>query len=461
MDIHCTRPKCQRPVNPAPDLDQPEKLKTASQKYCTCCGMPLILAGRYLPQRLLGQGGFGAAYLAVDRYTPTLRSCVVKQFQPAGQLSPQQLAIAQQHFEQEALVLEQLGNEHPQIPRLYAFFPLLVPPSAQGEESQFFYLVQEWIDGQNLEEELEYTGPFSEQDILSLLRQILPVLQFIHDRDAIHRDIKPSNLMRDKNGRLVLLDFGAVKQVSQGSGGRSTEIYSQGFAPPEQMAGGQVYPSTDLYALAVTCLILLTNKTSQDLYDSYNNRWQWRSEIELEEPLASVLDKMLALSPYQRFASANEVLDALRPQSLPSVSSSTTLQSGATPAVATAPPTPAQPVKVTPTFSTPELLMISTFTGFESVVLALGLTNLLGVNGISMGLWGAVMGGLVYAQFRRWIERVDLAILAVISWGILLFVPPVRGTQPLDVILIIPICVGAGLGLVMSVLRLISQMLVK
>lgn len=461
MDIHCTRPKCQRPVNPVPELDHSEKIKTTSQKYCTCCGMPLILAGRYLPQRLLGQGGFGAAYLAVDRYTPTLRSCVVKQFQPAGQLSDQQLAIAQQHFEQEALVLEELGNEHPQIPRLYAFFPLLVPRSAKGEESQFFYLVQEWIDGQNLEEELEYNGTFSEQDILLFLRQILPVLQFIHDRHTIHRDIKLSNIMRDKKGRLVLLDFGAVKQISQGSGGRSTEIYSQGFAPPEQMAGGQVYPSTDLYALAVTCLILLTNKTSQELYDSYNNRWNWRSEIDLSEPLASVLDKMLALSPYQRFASANDVLEALRPQPMAGMNPSTTLQSAATPAVATPPPNLPKPVAKTPSFSTPELLMISTFTGFESVVLALGLTNLFGMTGIGMLLWGGVMGLLVYAQFRRWIERMDLAILAMISWGILLWVPPVRGSQPLDVILIIPVCVGAGLGLFMSIFRLISQRLVR
>ncbi|HBQ97153.1 MAG: serine/threonine protein kinase [Roseofilum sp. Belize BBD 4] len=461
MDIHCTRPKCQRPINSVPELDSPEHLKTTSQKFCTCCGMPLILAGRYLPQRLLGQGGFGAAYLAVDRYTPTLRSCVVKQFQPAGQLSEQQLAISQQHFEQEALVLEELGNEHPQIPRLYAFFPLLVPSSTQGEESQFFYLVQEWIDGQNLEEELEYTGTFSEQDILTLLRQILPVLQFIHDRHTIHRDIKPSNIMRDKKGRLVLLDFGAVKQISQGSGGRSTEIYSQGFAPPEQMAGGQVYPSTDLYALAVTCLILLTQKESQDLYDSYNNRWNWRSEIELSEPLASALDKMLALSPYQRFGSANEVLAFLRSQSIQSMSPSTTLQSPAASGKLASAATPAQPLVKTLVFSTPELLSISVFTGFESVVLALGLTNLLGVNGISMGIWGAAMGGLVYAQFRRWIERMDLVILAVISWGILLFVPPVRGTHALDVILIIPVCVGAGLGLIMSVFRLISQKLVR
>ncbi|MDJ1183470.1 serine/threonine-protein kinase [Roseofilum casamattae] len=460
MEIRCTRPLCQRPVNPIPELQDGEKLKTTSQKYCTSCGMPLILAGRYLPQRLLGKGGFGAAYFAVDRYTPTLRPCVVKQFQPAGQLSPQQLAIAQKHFEQEALVLEELGNQHPQIPRLYASFPLLVPSSARAEENQFFYLVQEWIDGDTLEAELEEHGLFSQEDILHLLRQLLPVLQFIHDRHAIHRDIKPSNIMRDKNGRLVLLDFGAVKQVSQASGGRSTEIYSQGFAPPEQMSGGQVYPSTDLYALAVTCLILLTGKETQELYDSYSNRWNWRSEIDLSEPLGSVLDKMLALSPYQRYGSANEVLDALRPQSSASTKPGTTLQS---PAI-THPPTPpatAQPLARTSSLSTSDLLGISVFTGFESVVLALGLTNWLGVTGLSLGLWGALMGGLVYAQFRRWIERVDLAIVGGVSLALLLLVPALRGDLPLDTIALLPICVGAALALIMTLIRLVLRILFR
>ena len=145
MEIFCTRPKCPRPLNTFTDLDDPPTLKTISQKYCTSCGMPLILGARYLTMRLLGQGGFGAAFLAKDRYTPTQRLCVVKQFQPSGDLSPQALEIAHQLFEREAEVLEQLGRRHEQIPDLYAFFPLIVPKTGSNQSDQFFYLVQEFI----------------------------------------------------------------------------------------------------------------------------------------------------------------------------------------------------------------------------------------------------------------------------------------------------------------------------
>ena len=126
MRLYCTRPNCTKPVNPFPLLNR-ATLQTAQQKYCTTCGMPLILSGRYLPEKLLGQGGFGAAFYACDRFTPTQRSCVVKLFQPSSQLSPQQLQIAQGLFEREATVLEKLGYQHPQVPDLYAFFPLVVP----------------------------------------------------------------------------------------------------------------------------------------------------------------------------------------------------------------------------------------------------------------------------------------------------------------------------------------------
>ncbi|KJH70812.1 serine/threonine-protein kinase, partial [Aliterella atlantica] len=313
MEVYCTRSACPRPQNHFADLDDTAILKSVQQKYCTSCGMPLILVGRYLPQKLLGKGGFGAAFLARDRYTPGIRKCVVKQFKPAGDLTPSQIDTAQKLFEREAEVLEQIGNQSNQIPDLFAFFEITVPSLQAGKQDRFFYLVQEFIDGRNLEEELQEKGQFSEAEVLEVLTEVLKVLKFVHDGGSIHRDIKPSNIMRHRNGRLYLLDFGAVKQVAStaSTSGSSTGIYSMGFAPPEQMSGGQVYPSTDLYALAVTCLMLLTGKEAIELFDGFSNQWDWRSHANTSNTLANVLDKMLQSAPNQRFGSAQEVLTAL------------------------------------------------------------------------------------------------------------------------------------------------------
>ena len=152
MEIICTRPSCSKPRNFFPELDDETKIRTVQQRYCTNCGMPLLLADRYIPSRLLAKGGFGTAFLACDRYTPTMRPCVVKQFQAAGYLSEEELAVAHSLFEREALVLEQLGHKHPQIPNLYAFFTPIVPSSDRSSSEQYFYLAQEYIDGQELKE---------------------------------------------------------------------------------------------------------------------------------------------------------------------------------------------------------------------------------------------------------------------------------------------------------------------
>ncbi|MEG4487184.1 serine/threonine-protein kinase [Microcoleus sp. D2_18a_B4] len=442
MEVYCTRPGCPRPQNYFPDLDDSSRLKTVQQKFCTACGMPMILSGRYLPVRLLGQGGFGAAFLARDRYTPAMRQCVAKLLQPSVSLTPPQLKIAQTLFEREAAVLEELGHEHSQIPSLLAFFELTVTSLQPGKNDQFFYLVQEFIDGTNLEDELALKGRFSEVETVEVLREILKVLDFVHSRGSIHRDIKPANIMRGKNGRLYLLDFGAVKQVTQsvGSAKASTGIYSLGYAPPEQMSGQEVYPATDLYALAVTCITLLSGLQPTELFDSYRNEWNWQSRVQVSSRLAHVLDRMLLSAPSQRFQSASEVEAALmsRPQQPNIVVQPPTLRTPTPLPTQQLPPTqqPPIPVPATPpgglqpsqraTFSIWEVLSGAAFTGFEAGVLAIGLTSLLPSPGLSIGLLGMIVAGLIYGQYRRAIEQTEMLIIGAGTVALLWFFPALQ-----------------------------------
>jgi serine/threonine protein kinase len=444
MQLHCTRPGCPRPENHFSDLDDPNTMKTTQQKFCTACGMPLLLAGRYLPQRLLGQGGFGAAFLARDRYTPKMRECVVKQFQPSSDLTPDQIQLAQSLFEREAQVLEELGHRHKQIPDLLAFFELDVPE--KGQPKKFFYLVQEFIDGQDMEQELAQKGKFSEKEMLDVLIEILKVLRFVHSNGSIHRDIKPSNIMRNREGLIYLLDFGAVRQVAAAGAapsGRSTGIYSVGFAPPEQMQGNTVYPATDLYALGVTCISLLTGKEPSDLYDAYSNSWKWRSHTTVSDPIATVLDGMLRPTPSDRYQSAEEVLNAIkaalgyapRPASTPAASSSSASTPSApapsstklqpAPVPQSAPQSAPPPIAIVPTpaFSTLELISNAAFTGFQGGMVALALVGFLGTV-VNPLFWLILLGAMaifVFAQHRRWIERVDLGIIALVSLGLVVF----------------------------------------
>ena len=422
MQLYCTRPGCSKPTNFFDDLDHPTTLKTIKQKFCTNCGMSLILADRYLPTKLLGQGGFGAAFLARDRYTPGLRQCVVKQFQPSGRLTPDQLQMAQDLFDREAEALEQLGRQHPQIPDLFAFFELSIPSPYQATEEKFFYLVQEFIDGETLEERLIRQGKFSESDVLEVLKEVLKILQFVHKNGSIHRDIKPSNIMWNSSGRLYLLDFGAVKYATTaGESKVSTSIYSLGFAPPEQVSGDEVYPSTDLYALAVTCIMLLTEKQPPELFNAYNNSWKWQSYVQTSQHLADVLDKMLLPMPNQRFQSATDVLEALvRPQATMPIQTALPIPQ---PAVVPSPSPIRRRAPMQP-FSLLELLGSAAFTGCEGALLAIALFSLPIPSLISAVLWLVLVLGLVVAQSRRIIEKVDLVILVGITFtAVIAFLP--------------------------------------
>jgi len=194
--------------------------------HCQQCGALLALRNRFKILNPIGQGGFGKTYLAEDLDNRNKR-CVVKQFTYQGQ-GTQASQKAQQLFEQEAERLDQL--HHLQIPRLFAYF----------QEAGYLYLVQEFIEGQNLRDELTQQGVFNEVKIRETLRDLLPVLQFIHDYNIIHRDLKPDNIMRrQQDGRLVLIDFGVAKLLAQTGilQPGATVVGTTGYAPPEQMQG--------------------------------------------------------------------------------------------------------------------------------------------------------------------------------------------------------------------------------
>lgn len=445
--------------------------------------MPLILIGRYLPSQLLAQGGFGAAFLASDRYTPGLRKCVVKQFQPTG-LGPGQMQMAQDLFHREAEVLEKLGR-HPQIPDLFAFFELPVSDRGPQPAEDFFYLVQEFIDGQTLEEEIEDKGQFTEAEVTDVLTQLLPVLQYVHGNGSIHRDIKPSNIMRHtllsqtqtnltqsgNGGLLYLLDFGAVKQVANVAAptpSKGTSIYTPFFAPPEQTHGNQVFPSSDLYALAVTCLCLLTGEGPDTLFDTSHNQWQWRTHTQVSDQIAAVLDRMLETSPQKRFQSATDVLAALGQASPANMGQSLNYRQPApipplsVPVAASAPAAPAVPPAQQlqsrtppPSFSLPRLLGGAAFTGFEGGLLAIVLTSFLGTTLVSGGFWLGLVAVLVYSQLQRWIERIDLVIIAGVTLGIIVLVPALQGGNPIVSILLL----GGVAGLILTTLTLLFRLI--
>ncbi len=293
---YCLNPNCSLPENLA-----------YSQK-CQSCGSPLLLRDRYRVVKPLGQGGFGATFLADDHSLPGEPSCVIKQLRPAG-TAPHILQMARELFEREAKTLGKLGN-HPQIPRLLDYF----------EEQQQFYLVQEYISGSTLQQEVNENGKYSEAGVKQFLSEILPLLEYIHELKVIHRDIKPANLIRRaQDARMVLIDFGAVKdKVSQGVPGQSDNsaltayaIGTPGFAPPEQMAMRPVYAS-DIYAVGVTCIYLLTGKTPKDLeYNPTTGEMLWEQMVHISDHLTRVLRKMLDVSVRNRYQSAGDVLRAL------------------------------------------------------------------------------------------------------------------------------------------------------
>lgn len=301
-------------------------------RFCQTCGQAIqqsvtgeipsgtVLGDRYRIIKQLGQGGFGRTYLAEDinRFN---EQCVLKEFAPKIH-GTYALKKAEELFTREAGVLYKF--QHPQIPKFRELSRFKV-----GTESGLF-LVQDYVAGQTYRAILTHRQHqgylFNETEILELLRQLLPVLDYIHSQGVIHRDIAPDNLIWRSSDQLpVLIDFGGVKEIaatiqqSQSvAGGKktktpkvSTRVGKLGYAPEEQMLLGQVYPHSDLYALAVTVLVLLTGKEPQALFDSHNMCWVWQKFVTVSPTLTIVLDKMLVRQQRDRFQSAKEVLQAL------------------------------------------------------------------------------------------------------------------------------------------------------
>ncbi|BDA71732.1 hypothetical protein CAL7716_058980 [Calothrix sp. PCC 7716] len=267
-----------------------------------------ILAGRYQIVKLLGEGGFGKTYIAIDTHLPNNPECVVKQLNTNKIISETNLQIARRLFNTEAEVLYKLGN-HEQIPRLFAHI----------EENEDFYLVQEFIQGVELSKEIQPGCKLSVQEVICLLKEILEILVFVHQQNVIHRDIKPANLIRRQQDRkLVMIDFGAVKQVNtqflslQSQSGVTVAIGSHGYMPPEQLVGNPRFCS-DIYAVGIIGLQVLTGLHPTKLpVDSNSSEIAWRGFCtEADSQLYDILDKMIRYDFRQRYQSCTEVISSL------------------------------------------------------------------------------------------------------------------------------------------------------
>jgi len=271
-----------------------------------------VLARRYRIVKVLGSGGFSETYIAEDTQRPGNPQCVVKQLKPAN-TKPEALQLARRLFNSEAQTLEKLGT-HPQIPQLLAYF----------EEDEEFYLVQEQIIGHPLNQELPPGRAIEEIAVIRIVRDLLQTLTFVHKNNVIHRDIKPSNIIRrHSDGKLILIDFGAVKEVStkqidhQEQTPFTIGIGTQGYAPSEQCFGRPHY-SSDIYAVGMVGIKALTGIAPRELPRDADGEIKWSNayggklRTQVSHSFAKILSKMVLDDFKQRYQSASEALEDLK-----------------------------------------------------------------------------------------------------------------------------------------------------
>ncbi|MGK7931624.1 MAG: protein kinase [Microcystaceae cyanobacterium] len=287
----------------------------------------VLVCDRYQIERLLGQGGMGRTYLAIDTQN-NHNLCVLKEFCPSFS-EENALKKAKELFLREAKILQTLS--HPQIPKVLGTF----------EEKGRLFLIQDYIAGQDYEEYLQNrSSGLTEAELKQFLRDILPVIAYIHKKGVIHRDIAPDNIMfSQEDGKPVLIDFGAVKEIFTQMSDKSvisTKITKEGYFAPEQ-GWGKVSMRSDLYSLGVTAIVLLTGKPPQELQDMESMEWRWEHFTEVSDTLAGILNKMLEYKPSNRYESADAILNALTPTcqpteicTTPTISPQTTFSLGLT-----------------------------------------------------------------------------------------------------------------------------------
>lgn len=264
-----------------------------------------LLAGHYRVLQVLGAGGFGQTYITEDLHLPGNPKCVLKHLKPAS-ADRSLLELARKLFEKEAIVMQKLGN-HDRIPRLLAYF----------EEQQEFYLVQEYIPGHPLSAELTEGKRWREEQVVELLQEILEILTFIHAQGVIHRDIKPDNIMRREiDRRLILIDFGAIKQVRNqqmlhGQQTMTVAIGTPGYMPIEQ-ASGAPRASSDIYALGKIGIQALTGVNPWDLTeDEHTGELKWEHLTAANPQLIAILQRMTRYHFKDRYLTAEEALQTV------------------------------------------------------------------------------------------------------------------------------------------------------
>jgi serine/threonine protein kinase len=475
MQVYCTRPTCPHPLNSIADLETAVVPGQMFQRYCIACRMPLVLSGKYIPIEQLGSGAFGITFVALD-INIRGRRCIVKQLRPTTILKPDQISKIKTLFEREAQSLDLL-SEIPKIPTLFDYFIVKDTDPHSNTEQELYYLVQQYIDGEDLAAPVGRGERYSSTQIVTFLYQILPILEAVHDRSAIHRDIKPANMMRASNGDVYLIDFGAVKQVMNGlPTNQSIVIGTDGYASPEQMMGGAVSPASDLYSLGASCMSLMSGKNPKDEHfrDMLSD---WHGSVDIDPRLAAILTRMTSPQSRERYQSAGEVLTALEqsqllPDNLPrsgvrNVPSRplAPTQASSQPWSTPPQPSPHQPAPI-PALTLWQPLRHSAIFGSGSWLIAVAIFSFLGTAWYFSGLWLALLGALVlFAYSGGKFDKLQLLAIALISnIAIFLIYSPAKikemmtgGSNGIAIILLLTILVAAISFALLTISKLLSQ----